>query len=80
MSTSSVSPGSFRFPTMLISTSSNYVSVRHDTGAKLPVNTVWLTHISGSGLHVMNIVVLSINQWLPCPLVICAFGLNGKSG
>ena len=27
----------------------------------------------------MNIVGLSISQWLPCPLAIWAFGLDGKS-
>ena len=26
----------------------------------------------------MNIVGLSISQWLPCPLAIWAFGLDGK--
>ena len=27
----------------------------------------------------MNIVGLSISQWLPCPLAIWAFGFDGKS-
>ena len=30
-------------------------------------------------LRRMNIVGLSISQWLPCPLAIWAFGLDGKS-
>ena len=29
--------------------------------------------------EVLNIVGLSISQWLPCPLAIWAFGLDGKS-
>ena len=31
------------------------------------------------GLHVDELVRLSVSQWLPCPLAIWAFGLDGKS-
>ena len=37
------------------------------------------TYLRRSGYMQMNIVGLSVSQWLPCPLAIWAFGLNGKS-
>ena len=37
------------------------------------------TYLRRAGYTYMNIVGLSISQWLPCLLAICAFGLDGKS-
>ena len=37
------------------------------------------TYLRRAGYKQMNIVGLSISQWLPCPLAIWAFGLDGKS-
>ena len=37
------------------------------------------TYLRRAGHKQMNIVGLSISQWLPCPLAIWAFGLYGKS-
>ena len=37
------------------------------------------TYLRRAGYKLMNIVGLSISLWLPCPLAILAFGLDGKS-
>ena len=37
------------------------------------------TYLRRGGDKWMNIVGLSISLWLPCPLAIWAFGLDGKS-
>ena len=37
------------------------------------------TYLRRAGYKYMDIVGLSISQWLPCPLAIWAFGLDGKS-
>ena len=37
------------------------------------------TYLRRAGYMQMNIVRLSISQWIPCPLAIWAFGLDGKS-
>ena len=37
------------------------------------------TYLRRAGYKQMNIVGLSISQWLPCPLANWAFGLDGKS-
>ena len=37
-----------------------------------------LTHISGGQITKIKIVGLSISQWLPCPLAIWAFALDGN--
>ena len=37
------------------------------------------TYLRRAGYKYMNIVGLLISQWLPFPLAIWAFGLDGKS-
>ena len=37
------------------------------------------TYLRRAGYMQMNIVGLSISQWLPCPLAIWTVGLDGKS-
>ena len=37
------------------------------------------TYLRRAGYTNMNTVGLTISQWLPCPLTIWAFGLDGKS-